>query len=205
MTNNCIIRESSKGYDVLPIDALTFSENRIIYFTGEVNESSSADLVSKLMFLDSESDHPITLLISSGGGSVIHGWAVIDTIMSLKSPVITVNTCLAGSMAGLLFLAGSKRLIMPHARTLVHSVATEGLAASRLTPRALKDEIGFLTELSDELNGFIHERTGLPLKEIEKMCEKDTWLTADEAIKYGFAHHKITSLADLDIKNYNNI
>ena len=199
------IRESSKGYEILPLNALMASENRIISFTGTVDETSSAELVQQLLFLDSVSDKPITLLISSGGGSVIDGWSVIDTIMSLRSPVTTVNMCLAGSMAGLIFLAGSRRLAMPHARLLVHSVAAAGVSAIRLTPHALKDEIDMLTGLSDELNAFIHDRTGLELSEIEAMCSKDTWLTAKESIAKGFVHEIINSVNNLKITNYTNI
>ena len=111
-----ILRETARGIDIILLDDELFS-NREIFFTDEVNTSSATLLLKQLMYLDRNgTGEEITLYINSLGGDVISGLAVYDFIRLMKSPVRTVCTGTAASMGAILFLAGEKRVMLPHTR-----------------------------------------------------------------------------------------
>ncbi|MBR1862848.1 MAG: ATP-dependent Clp protease proteolytic subunit [Ruminococcus sp.] len=199
MKEQYFVKQSSKGYQTLNTSDMQFTDQRVIFFTGEVTEESTGDLISKLMFLDSLSDDPITLILSSPGGSCYHGFAVIDLIGAMSSPVNTVCLGMCASMASLLFTVGEKRYIFPNSRVMVHDAALSGIGG-RLTAATLKEEIGQLQMMHDDIKELLKKRTQVNEEEAEKLLEGDSWLSADEALKKGFATHIINNIGDLGLK-----
>ena len=115
-----ILKETARGIDIILLDDELFS-NREIFFTDSVNITSATLLLKQLMYLDrADAGKEITLYINSLGGDVISGLAVYDFIKLMKSPVRTVCTGTAASMGAILFLAGEKRVMLPHTRLLIH-------------------------------------------------------------------------------------
>lgn len=193
------IRESAKGYQSLRVNDIQYTNNRIIYFTGEVNAVTSQELISKLLYLDSLSNEPVTLVLNSPGGDVFSGYSVIDVIDSMKSPVNTVCAGLCASMASFIFVSGAHRTILKSSRLLVHDAAAQSIDG-RLTASALSQEVGLLKKLHDDNKKLLLKRTSITPKEAEKMLSGDTWILAEEALNKGFADDILADASVIGIR-----
>lgn len=192
------IKQSSRGAQPLAVKDIQFTENRIISFTGKVEPDSAQELISKLLFLDRLSEKPITLMINSGGGDCFSGYAVIDVMNGLRSPVHTVCAGLCASMAAFIFICGKKRSILRHSRIMVHDAALTRMDG-RITAAAMSDEIVLLKQMHDENKRLLVECTSLTAKEAERMLAGDTWILADEATAKGLADEILTDAGKLGI------
>ena len=187
-----IIKETSRGYDSLPISDLLFT-SRKLFLTNQVDTSTCHLLLTSLMALNDESpEEEITLYINSPGGDVYSGLGVFDYIRIMKAPLTTVCIGTAASMGALLFLAGSKRLVMEHSQILIHDPSFGGGDMAGLKPHELQKKVDDLKNVRDVTAGIIAEVTDKPLNQILKMTKTDTYLSAQKAIELGLATGMLT-------------
>ena len=188
-----IITETSKGLQTTSLED-EFLRNRIIFFNQSVNSESCNELIQKLMFLDQQDDKEVTIFINSPGGEVKSGFAVYDFIRLMRSPVRTVCTGICASMAAILFLAGTKREMLPHTEIMLHDPSYGNADISGVKPNRIKEMLEDLIKLRDETVNLISERTGINVSDVYKITEKDTYFKAKEAVKCGIATGIITEL-----------
>lgn len=163
-------------------------DSRIVTLDDEVNEVTSLEVILKLLYLDSlDPGKEIYLYINSPGGSIIHGLAVYDTIKHIKSPVYTVCCGLAASMGAFLLSCGEKghRAALKHSRILIHQplIYTDGGSIS--TETQLKETSERIFKNREILESIMADNIGISLKKIHEDCERDNWMSADEAKAYG--------------------
>ncbi|RFU25307.1 hypothetical protein B7463_g11040, partial [Scytalidium lignicola] len=161
-------------------------QERIICLNGEVNESLSAAIVAQLLWLESDSpDKAITLYINSPGGSVTAGLAIYDTMTYIKSPVSTVCVGQAASMGSLLLCGGEKgkRFCLPHSSIMIHQPSGGYFGqASDIAIHATE-----ILRVRKQLNEIYqnHLTKVHTLEEIERLMERDKFLSASEALEMG--------------------
>lgn len=157
--------------------------NRIIFINGEINNDVSSLVISELLYLDSINHNDIYIYINSPGGSVTDGLAIIDTINYIKSDVSTVATGLCASMAAVILAAGTKtkRLSLSNSEIMIHQVlgGVEGRASD------VKIQAERILEMKKRINSLLAHLTGNNIKKINSDTEKDYYMSASEAIKYG--------------------
>lgn len=165
-----------------------FLDQRKIFLWGAVEDSTARDVTEKLLYLESVAPgKPITFYINTPGGSITAGMAVYDTIKLISSPVTVVVTGLAASMGSILLSAPAKgkRLLYPHARVLIHQPLISGYFEGPATN--LQIEAVEMETLRAELNRILADASGQPIEKITEDTDRDFWLSAEEAIKYGLA------------------
>ena len=158
-------------------------KDRIIMLVDEVNEDSATAIVSQLLYLDSENNNDITLLINSPGGSVIDGLAIYDTMNRIKSKISTIVTGQASSMGAFLLSSGEKgmRKASKSSRIMIHSIG-HGYQGNIHDTRVSHAESEFLqTYLTD----ILVTNTGQKSSKVKKDMERDKFMSAEEALAYG--------------------
>ena len=181
-----ILRESSRGIDTYSPESMLLQE-RILFFTEEVNPSSANDMIEYLLFLDKDDPgQEITLCINSPGGEVVSGLAVYDTIQMMKSPVRTVCIGTAASMGAIIFLSGVRREMLPHTKIMIHDPLIAGLVQPQMALQ-LRKQADQLMETRDVLGKIISEKSGLLLDKVYEMTAEDCFLTAEKAVELGLA------------------
>lgn len=187
-----ILRETVRGIQCIPIEDELLT-HRSVFLVGEINQASSDEIIKQLLYLErTESGKPVTLLINSPGGEVKSGLAVYDMIRLMESPVNTVCTGMAASMAAILFLAGEKRVMLPHAEIMIHDPSYNRADISGDKPREIQHKLDSLNETRLMLDEIIAERTGKPLDEILSVTQEDTYYKAKAAIEFGLADAIVT-------------
>ena len=158
---------------------------RILFLGQEVNDGIANSLVAQMLYLDSEdSSKPIYLYINSPGGSVTAGLAIYDTMRYVKSDVVTICVGLAASMGAFLLSAGSKgkRLALPHSRIMIHQPLG---GTSQRQASDIEIEAREILRIKEMLNRAMSDMTGQSFEKIEKDTDRDYFLSAEEAKKYG--------------------
>ena len=163
-------------------------KDRIIFLGGEVDDASSNLIIAQMLFLsndDSKSD--IHFYINSPGGTITAGLAVYDTMRFLRCDVATYCVGQAASMGAVLFAAGQpqKRFMLSNSRVLLHQPMVAGVMTGVATD--LEIEAKEILRLRTRLYNILAEHTGKDAEQIEKDCDRNLWLEADEAISYGLA------------------
>lgn len=181
-----VLKETVRGIDLIPIEDMLLDESKI-FLIGEVNPASAGELIKQLMYLDKRGLDEITLFINSPGGEVISGLAVYDCIKIMKSSVKTVCIGDAASMGAIIFLAGEKREMLPHARILIHDPSYGHLDVSGKKPHEIQRGVDSLNKVRETLAEIISEKTGKKLDEIYEITAEDQYFTAEEAIEFGLA------------------
>ncbi len=188
-----VIEQSGRGERAYDIYSRLLKE-RVIFLVGPVNDSVANVIVAQLLFLESENpDKDISLYINSPGGSVSAGMAIYDTMRFIKPNVSTLCTGLAASMGAFLLAAGTKgkRFSLPNSRIMIHQPS--GGAQGQATDIEIQaKEILYLRE---RLNGILAENTGRTIEEIRRDTERDNFMSADEAEKYGMIDKVLTTRA----------
>lgn len=161
-------------------------KERIIFLGTDVNPHTANLIVAQLLFLQNEDPKKdIMIYINSPGGSVYDGMAIYDTIQHIKNDVQTVGIGLQASMGAFLLSSGTKgkRYLLPHAKVMIHqpSSGTRGKVSDMEID--LKETIN----LRKLLNEILAKNTGQKLAKVEKDVDRDYWMTAEEAVKYGIA------------------
>jgi ATP-dependent Clp protease, protease subunit len=168
------------------IDIYTrLSQERIIFLGQEVTDGLANRIVAFLLYLDSDDPtKPIYMYINSPGGSVTAGMAIYDTMQYIKADVITICVGLAASMGAFLLSAGTpgKRLALPHARIMIHQPLG---GTGRRQATDIEIEAKEIIRIRHQLNEILAQRTGQPLEKIEKDTDRDYFMSAEEAMKYG--------------------
>lgn len=186
-----VIEQSGRGERAYDIYSRLLKE-RVIFLVGPVNDSVANVIVAQLLFLESENpDKDISLYINSPGGSVSAGMAIYDTMRFIKPNVSTLCTGLAASMGAFLLAAGTKgkRFSLPNSRIMIHQPS--GGAQGQATDIEIQaKEILYLRE---RLNGILAENTGRSIEEIRRDTERDNFMSADEAEKYGMIDKVLTT------------
>ena len=159
-------------------------KDRVVFLRGEVNEALANSIVAQLLFLEMEDpDAEISMYINSPGGSVTDGMAIFDTMRYIKPKVRTVCLGMAASMGAFLLMAGEPgmRLALPNSEVMIHQPS--GGASGQATDVQLHAE--WLLRTKNKMNALMAEMTGQPLEKIQRDVERDYFMTAEEALKYG--------------------
>lgn len=161
-------------------------KERIIFLGTDVNPHTANLVVAQLLFLQNEDPKKdIQIYINSPGGSVYDGMAIYDTIKHIKNDVSTVGIGLQASMGAFLLSSGTKgkRFLLPHAKVMIHqpSSGTRGKVSDMEID--LKESL----KVRELLNEILAQNTGQKLSKIAKDVDRDYWMTAEEAVKYGLA------------------
>jgi ATP-dependent Clp protease protease subunit len=162
-----------------------FLEQRKIFLWGQVDDDSAQDIVSKLLYLESEKPgEKITFFINSPGGMVTSGFSILDTMNLISSPVSTVCMGLAASMGSLLLSAGEKgqRFIYPLGEVMIHQPSIGYLQGRASDLEIHAKQILKTKTLSAEI---LAKNCNQPLEQILKDFERDYWMNAEESVKYG--------------------
>ena len=178
-----IVEKSQRGERVYDIFSRLLEE-RIIFLAGPITDMAANLTIAQILYLTSKDPkRDIKLYINSPGGSVTAGLAIYDTMQYVKCPVSTICVGLTGSMAAIILAAGTKgkRFALPNAEILLHQVA------GGVTGQAIEIEITAkqIVKLKEKLNMILSSHTGQPLEKVEKDTDRDFYLTAEEAKKYG--------------------
>ncbi len=156
-------------------------KDRIIFIGDEITDDVANGVISQLLFLDSLSNDEINIYINSPGGSITAGLAIYDTMNYIKSPISTTCIGIAASMASILLSAGDKRYILPNGEVMIHQ-PLGGVSGQATEIKIVADRIVYLRK---KLNKILANNTKQPLKKIEHDTERDYYLSADEALRYG--------------------
>ena len=186
-----VVEQSSRGERSFDIYSRLLRE-RIIFVTGEVEDHMASVIVAQLLFLESENpSKDISMYINSPGGVVTAGMAIHDTMQYIKPKVRTVCVGQAASMGSFLLAAGEPgmRVALPNARIMVHqpSGGARGMASD------IEIQAKEILRIRKRMNDLYAKYTGQTLTDIEKAMDRDTFLEAEEALKFGivdkvFAH-----------------
>ena len=166
----------------------TFLKQRKVFLWGEVSDKSARDVTEKLLFLEfKEPGKPITFYINTPGGSITAGMAIYDTMQLISSPIKVVVTGMAASMGSILLSGAEKgqRVLYPHSRVLIHQPLISGQMVAVAVDIHIQAKE--MEKLRDELNNILANASGQPLEKIQKDTDRDFYMTAEEAIKYGLA------------------
>jgi ATP-dependent Clp protease, protease subunit len=163
-------------------------KDRIIFLSGPIDDISANLIIAQMLFLSNEdSKTDIHLYINSPGGSITAGLAVYDTMQFLRCDVATYCVGQAASMAAVLLAGGKagKRFLLANNRVLIHQPLISGELIAPATD--LEIEAKEIIRLRERLYTILSKHTGQTSEKIEKDCDRNLWLDADEAIKYGLA------------------
>ena len=172
-----------------------FFENRSVYLWGVVDDKSAREITAKLLLLDADKPgEEIKFYINSPGGVVTSGMVMYDTIRMIKSPVSTICMGLAASMGSILLSGGKKgkRLIYPHGEVMIHQPSLGGHFRGVSTDLEIQAE---QTKRVKEIGAkILAENCGKTVEQIMKDFDRDYWMDADEAIKYGIVDGVVEKL-----------
>ena len=177
-----VVEQTSRGERSFDIYSRLLKD-RIVFLGGEIDDHIANLVVAQLLFLEMEDpDAEISLYINSPGGSVTAGMAIYDTMQYIKPPVRTVCIGLAASMGAFLLMAGEKgkRLALPNAEVMIHQPL--GGAQGQATDVAIRAE--WLMRTKNKMIGMMADMTGQSEDKVRADCERDYFMTAQEALDY---------------------
>jgi len=178
-----VVEQTSRGersYDIFS----RLLNDRIIFLSEEVNDTTASLIVAQLLYLEAQDpDKDIQFYINSPGGSVTAGMAIYDTMQYIKCDVCTICVGMAASMGAFLLSAGAKgkRMALPNAEIMIHqpSAGTQG----QITDMAI--HMKRLQTIKDRMNRILAENTGKSIEAVTEACERDNFMTAEEALAFG--------------------
>lgn len=164
--------------------------DRIIFIGGQIDDIAANTVIAQLLFLSNEeTSADVSIYINSPGGSVSAGLAIYDTMQCIRPDVITYCVGMAASMGAVLLAGGTpgKRNILPNGRVLIHQPLITGMLTGPATE--LDIEAQEILRLRSTLYRILADCTGRDIKTVEKDCDRNKWLNADEAVAYGCVDH----------------
>ncbi len=178
-----VIEKSSDGERAYDIYSRVLKD-RIIFLGGPINDEIANTIIAQLLFLEKQDEKTdVMLYINSPGGTVTSALAIYDTMNYVKCDISTVCMGMAASAASLLLSSGAKekRLILPNAEVLIHQVmgGAEGQASD------IEISARHILKIKERLNKILAKNTGQPLEKVEKDSDRDYYMSAEEAKKYG--------------------
>ena len=178
-----VVEQTSRGERSYDIFSRLLKE-RIIFIGDEINQATASLVVAQLLFLAAEDpEKDISIYINSPGGSVTDGFAIFDTMNHIKPDVSTICVGLAASMGAFLLAAGTKgkRFALPNSEVMIH----QPLGGARGQATDIKIHAEQILKTKYKINQILSERTGQPLEKIQVDCERDYFMSAEEAKNYG--------------------
>ena len=178
-----VIQETNKGERSFDIYSRLLND-RIVFLADEVNDATASLVVAQMLYLEAQDpDKDISFYINSPGGSVSAGLAIYDTMNFIKCDVSTICIGMAASMGAFLLAAGAKgkRMALPNSEIMIH----QPLGGTRGQATDIKIHADHIIRTREKLNAILSERTGQPIDVINRDTERDNFLSADEAAKYG--------------------
>ncbi len=178
-----VVEQTSRGERSFDIFSRLLND-RIIFLSEEVNDTTASLIVAQLLYLEAQDpDKDIQFYINSPGGSVTAGMAIYDTMQYIKCDVATICVGMAASMGAFLLSAGTKgkRLALPNAEIMIHqpSAGTQG----QITDMAI--HMKRLQTIKERMNRIMAENTGRTVEEVTAACERDNFMTSQEALAFG--------------------
>lgn len=183
--NPYVLEESNMNLTSFPVFSRLMID-RIIFLGSEIDDEIANIIVAQLLWLEQQGEGDINMYINSPGGSIYAGYSLLDTMNLIKPEICTVSMGMVASMATIIASSGTKgkRHILPHARFLVHQ------PLSGISPHTQCSDIQIhareVEKLKVELTQILCDNSGQDYETMEKMCDRDTILTAKEAVEYGF-------------------
>ena len=184
-----VVEQSGRGERAYDIYSRLLKE-RVIFLIGPLNDHVANLVIAQMLFLESENpDKDISLYINSPGGSVSSGLAIFDTLNFIKPDVSTLCIGMAASMGAFLLAAGTKgkRLCLPNSRVMIHQ-PLGGVSGQATDIEIHAKEI---LALKNQLNKILSQQTGQSLKTIAKDTDRDNFMSAQDALKYGIVDNVI--------------
>ena len=181
-----VIEQTSRGERSYDIFSRLLSD-RIIFLGEEVSDTSASIIVAQMLFLEAQDPNKdIQLYINSPGGSVTAGFAIYDTMQYIKCDVATICVGLAASFGAFLLAGGThgKRMALPNAEIMIHQPAMHGNGIQG-PASDIKIMSDYMQKSKQRLNRILSENTGRTNEEIEKDTDRDNFMSAEEALKYG--------------------
>ncbi len=181
-----VIENTSRGersYDIYS----RLLKDRIIFLNEDVNPGSASTIIAELLFLESEDpEKDISFYINSPGGSISDGLGIVDTMNYIKCPVSTICVGMAASMGAVLLASGAKgkRFATPNSEILIHQPLIMGGGISGQTTE-IQIHADQMVKTRAKLNKILSDATGQSIEQIEKDTDRDHYMTAEEALKYG--------------------
>ena len=178
-----VVEQTSRGersYDIFS----RLLNDRIVMLSEEVNDTTASLIVAQLLYLEAQDpDKDIQFYINSPGGSITSGMAIYDTMQYIKADVSTICIGMAASMGAFLLSAGAKgkRLALPNAEIMIHQPS----GGSRGQATDIQIQAERILKMKQNLNKILAETTGKPIEQIERDCERDYFMSAQEAVEYG--------------------
>ena len=190
-----VVEQSGRGERAYDIYSRLLKE-RVIFLVGPVDDMTANIVVAQLLFLEAENpDKDISLYINSPGGSVTAGMAIYDTMQFIKPDISTLCIGQAASMGALLLTAGqkNKRYCLPSSRVMIHQ-PLGGFQGQASDIEIHAKEILFL---KNKLNQILANHTGQPIKKIAEDTDRDNFMSADDAVKYGMVDQVISNRGEV--------
>ena len=165
--------------------------DRIIFLGSEINDEVANVISAQLLWLEQQSDKDITIQIASPGGSIYSGYTILDSMTYISPDISTVSMGMTASMATIIASSGTKgkRFILPHTRFLIH----QPLGGTKGQCSDIQIEAKEIQTLKEELTQILADNSGQDYDVIERMCDRDTILTAKQAVEYGFVDKIISN------------
>ena len=185
-----VVEQTSRGersYDIFS----RLLNDRIVMLSEEVNDTTASLIVAQLLFLEAQDpDKDIQFYINSPGGSVSAGLAIYDTMQYIKPDVSTICIGMAASMGAFLLSSGAKgkRIALPNSEIMIHQPS----GGSRGQATDIQIQAEQILKIKQRLNKILAANTGKTVEEIERDCERDYFMTAEEALSYGIIDQVIT-------------
>ena len=186
-----VVEQSARGERAYDIYSRLLKE-RVIFLVGQVEDYMANLVVAQLLFLESENpDKDIHLYINSPGGSVTAGMSIYDTMQFIKPDVSTMCIGQAASMGALLLTGGAKgkRYCLPHSRMMIH----QPLGGFQGQASDIDIHAREILSIRDKLNKILSDHTGQPIEKIQQDTDRDNFLSAHEAVKYGLIDKVLTN------------
>ncbi|PIE63854.1 MAG: ATP-dependent Clp endopeptidase, proteolytic subunit ClpP [Desulfobacterales bacterium] len=191
-----VVEQSPRGERAFDIYSRLLKE-RIIFLGSQVNDDVASVIIAQLLFLEADDpDKDITFYINSPGGAVTAGMAIYDTMQYIQSDVATLCMGQAASMGALLLAAGAegKRFALPHSRIMVH----QPMGGFQGQATDIDIHAREILRMRKELNGILSRHTGKTMKKVEADTERDNFMSAEEARKYGIIDKVLSSRKELE-------
>ncbi|MCT4612828.1 MAG: ATP-dependent Clp endopeptidase proteolytic subunit ClpP [Clostridia bacterium] len=184
--------QGERSYDIYS----RLLKDRIIFFTGEVNDASASVAIAQLLFLEADDpEKDIYLYINSGGGAVHAGMAIYDTMQYIKPNVVTICVGMAASMGAVLLAGGEKgkRYALPNSEVMIHQPlgGAEGQASDIVIVA------NHIQKTKKRINEVLAEASGKPIEDVAVDTDRNNWLDAEEAKQYGLIDEIITRIDEV--------
>ena len=200
ITSTYLEEENNEQENGQPGQAVFFQKllkTRTILLSGEINKPLAERVIRQLILLEDQGEEPVKVFIDTPGGDADAGFAIFDMMRFIKPEVYTIGMGLVASAGAIILLASpaERRIALPNSHYLIH----QPLSGMRGVATEIEIHANELEKLRKKINKLISEETGVDIKKVEKDTDRDYWMNAEEAKKYGLVSKIITGTAELGI------